>query len=188
MFKPLKATLSGTGESVLSCAATPELLGDRKSPAFANHCHHQHQNTDSIPVSSPLSGREQLKNGAEDNVTSSGAAVHETEEEGGEDEVMSMFQMRNFFDWIRRPYLIAPEYATSNVQLARTIDHVSKTVFTLLFGLFCFFYFLTYAFIKVSANNRIVERGIIFELLYRYYEPKRLQKCLNSSFDFYFYF
>ncbi len=131
---------------------------DRKSVASGNHCHPQ-----SAPLSSPLSGGGGGHNnggggserGPEETHGGRESSLQEAEEEG--EEVMSMWQMRNFFDWLRRPYLIAPEHATSNVQLARTIDHVSKTAFTLLFALFAFFYFLTYAFIKVSVS-RVMRR------------------------------
>jgi hypothetical protein len=38
------------------------------------------------------------------------------------------------------------------------VDNVSKTVFTLLFGLFTFFYFLTYAFIKPAQLEDWIEK------------------------------
>lgn len=76
-----------------------------------------------------------------------------------EDEEMSMMQMKNFLvDWLRRPYLINQEHYSNKAQLARSIDQISKTVFTLLFGLFCFFYFLTYAFIKPAQLEDWIEK------------------------------
>ena len=76
-----------------------------------------------------------------------------------QDDGLTMSQMKNFvLDWIRRPYLINAENYSSNVQLARSIDHLSKTVFTLLFGLFSFFYFLTFAFIKPAQLEDWIEK------------------------------
>ena len=72
-----------------------------------------------------------------------------------QEESFNVWQVKSLFDWLRRPYLIGAE--NSNVQLARTIDHVSKTVFTLLFFLFSFFYFLTYAVIKPAQLEDWIE-------------------------------
>ena len=63
----------------------------------------------------------------------------------------SLWQMK-LFDWLRL------QGTNSNVQLARKIDHISKTIFTLLFGLFTFFYFLTYAFIKPAQLDDWIEK------------------------------
>ena len=61
------------------------------------------------------------------------------------------------FAWLRRPQLFRPTEMSSRARLARNIDHISKTVFTLLFGLFSFFYFLTYAVIKPAQLEAWIE-------------------------------
>lgn len=61
------------------------------------------------------------------------------------------------FAWLRRPQLFRAAEATSRARLARSIDHISKTVFTLLFSLFSFFYFLTYAIIKPAQLDEWIE-------------------------------
>lgn len=77
-----------------------------------------------------------------------------------ETEKLNVQQMKNIvMEWIKRPYLFtASEQYSSNEQLARSIDHISKTVFTLTFGLFSFFYFLTYAFIKPAQLDDWIEK------------------------------
>ncbi|OTF76764.1 hypothetical protein BLA29_011866 [Euroglyphus maynei] len=83
-----------------------------------------------------------------------------TSSEEHETEKLNVQQMKNIvMEWIRRPYLFtAGEQYSSNEQLARSIDHISKTVFTLTFGLFSFFYFLTYAFIKPAQLDDWIEK------------------------------
>ncbi|XP_054162274.1 glutamate-gated chloride channel-like [Oppia nitens] len=66
------------------------------------------------------------------------------------------------FAWLRRPQILRSTELTSRARMARSIDHISKTVFTLLFGLFSFFYFLTYAVIKPAQLDDWIENE--FEL------------------------
>ncbi|CAG2164500.1 unnamed protein product [Oppiella nova] len=61
------------------------------------------------------------------------------------------------FAWLRRPQLFRSTELTSRARLARSIDHISKTVFVLLFCLFSFFYFLTYAIIKPAQLDDWIE-------------------------------
>lgn len=51
------------------------------------------------------------------------------------------------FAWLRRPNIFQPqpEYVTSQARLARSIDHVSKTVFPFLYGVFSFTFFAVFA-------------------------------------------
>lgn len=51
------------------------------------------------------------------------------------------------FAWLRRPNIFQPqrEQHTSQARLARAIDHVSKTVFPFLFGVFSFTFFAVFA-------------------------------------------
>lgn len=81
----------------------------------------------------------------------------DAEQDMGQTEAESLWQMQSFINWIRRPYLISAESSQSNVMLAQKIDHVSKSAFILLFSLFTFFYFLTYAFIKPSQLEDWIE-------------------------------
>jgi len=62
------------------------------------------------------------------------------------------------FAWLRRPQIFRSVELTSRARLARSIDHISKTVFTLLFGLFSFFFFLTYAVIKPAQLDDWIEK------------------------------
>jgi hypothetical protein len=62
------------------------------------------------------------------------------------------------FAWLRRPQIFRSAELTSRARLARSIDHISKTVFTLLFGLFTFFFFLTYAIIKPAQLDDWIEK------------------------------
>jgi len=50
------------------------------------------------------------------------------------------------FAWLRRPNIFQPQQElTSQARLARSIDHVSKTVFPFLFGVFSFTFFAVFA-------------------------------------------
>lgn len=50
------------------------------------------------------------------------------------------------FAWLRRPNIFPPEREiTSQAKLARSIDHVSKTVFPFLYGVFAFAFFTIFA-------------------------------------------
>ena len=51
------------------------------------------------------------------------------------------------FAWLRRPNIFQPqrEQLTSQARLARSIDHVSKTVFPFLYGVFSFTFFAVFA-------------------------------------------
>lgn len=51
------------------------------------------------------------------------------------------------FSWLRRPNIFQPprEQVTSQARLARSIDHVSKTVFPFLYGVFSFTFFAVFA-------------------------------------------
>ncbi|KAF7491585.1 Glutamate-gated chloride channel [Sarcoptes scabiei] len=64
---------------------------------------------------------------------------------------LNFFKLKSIFkEWIKKTNLISDDLLSNRLQLARSIDHISKTLFTLVFGLFTFFYFLTYAIIKPS--------------------------------------
>lgn len=89
------------------------------------------------------------------------------EEDDGQEFKFSLNNIKqSIVNWIKRTNLIhREEMQTSNnfnrntnIQLARSIDHISKTVFTLVFGLFSFFYFLTYAFIKPAQLDDWIEK------------------------------
>lgn len=51
------------------------------------------------------------------------------------------------FSWLRRPNIFQPqrEHLTGQARLARSIDHVSKTVFPFLYGVFSFTFFAVFA-------------------------------------------
>ena len=50
------------------------------------------------------------------------------------------------FAWLRRPNIFQPQQETTrNARLARSIDHISKTVFPFLFGVFSFTFFAVFA-------------------------------------------
>lgn len=50
------------------------------------------------------------------------------------------------FAWLRRPNIFQPQQeVTSQARLARSIDHVSKTVFPFLYGVFSFTFFAVFA-------------------------------------------
>lgn len=51
------------------------------------------------------------------------------------------------FAWLRRPNIFEPqrEQITSQARLVRSIDHVSKTVFPFLYGIFSFTFFAVFA-------------------------------------------
>lgn len=51
------------------------------------------------------------------------------------------------FSWLRRPNIFQPqrEQITTQVRLARSIDHISKTVFPFLYGVFSFTFFAVFA-------------------------------------------
>jgi hypothetical protein len=49
------------------------------------------------------------------------------------------------FAWLRRPNIFQPQQETSHARLARSIDHISKTVFPFLFGVFSFTFFAVFA-------------------------------------------
>lgn len=50
------------------------------------------------------------------------------------------------FAWLRRPNIFQPQREiTSQAKLARSIDHVSKTVFPFLYGVFSFTFFAVFA-------------------------------------------
>ena len=51
------------------------------------------------------------------------------------------------FSWLRRPNIFQPqrEQVTSQARLARSIDHISKTVFPFLYGVFSFTFFAVFA-------------------------------------------
>lgn len=51
------------------------------------------------------------------------------------------------FAWLRRPNIFQPqrEQITSQARLAQSIDHVSKTVFPFLYGVFSFTFFAVFA-------------------------------------------
>lgn len=50
------------------------------------------------------------------------------------------------FAWLRRPNIFQPQQEiTSQARLARNIDHVSKTVFPFLYGVFSFTFFAVFA-------------------------------------------
>ena len=62
------------------------------------------------------------------------------------------------FAWLRRPQIFRSTELSSKARLAKKIDHISKTVFTLLFILFAFFFFLTYAVIKPAQLDEWIEK------------------------------
>ncbi|KAI1290240.1 Glutamate-gated chloride channel [Halotydeus destructor] len=49
------------------------------------------------------------------------------------------------FAWLRRPNIFQPQEMSSQARLARSIDHISKTIFPFLYGVFSFTFFAVFA-------------------------------------------
>lgn len=139
-------------------------MGRRKSAAGGVNSkptvidHHQARANDTSVTSTFIEHEEDNdeERGAVDGQSAS-STTPEPNAEADEHRPISLSQMKTMLvDWIRKPYQSTAE--NSHVLLARSIDHISKTAFTLLFGLFSFFYFLTYAFIKPAQLEDWIEK------------------------------
>nr|XP_027201514.1 glutamate-gated chloride channel-like [Dermatophagoides pteronyssinus] len=162
-----KTTTTGSTEAtssglVMTTTGTGTDTGSESESIDHHHHHHhhqQHQRSTAATTGIPnQSYRVRLTN---TNLTNTNNIMQPTLSEEQElSEKLSVQQMKNIvMEWIRRPYLFtANEQYSSNEQLARSIDHISKTIFTLTFSLFSFFYFLTYAFIKPSQLDDWIEK------------------------------
>ena len=162
-----KTTTTGSTEAtssglVMTTTGTGTDTGSESESIDHHHHHHhhqQHQRSTAATTGIPnQSYRVRLTN---TNLTNTNNIMQPTLSEEQElSEKLSVQQMKNIvMEWIRRPYLFTTnEQYSSNEQLARSIDHISKTIFTLTFSLFSFFYFLTYAFIKPSQLDDWIEK------------------------------
>ncbi|RWS14953.1 glutamate-gated chloride channel-like protein, partial [Dinothrombium tinctorium] len=78
----------------------------------------------------------------------------------GEDRIRAA---ASIFAWLRRPHKWDTQEITAHARLARSIDHVSKTVFPLLFGIFSVTFFIYYALYSPSKVDSNLDKEYMVE-------------------------